>query len=52
MPQCPSYMFFSEVFFIVETKDGGIYNIPMILKNQIYADNLHPDDSLLTQRCN
>ena len=42
----PYYM--SKGIVIDETKEGGIDNIPISVKNQINADNLHPEDSLLT----
>ena len=41
---------FSKGFFFFETKEGVIDNITMSVKNQINADNLHPEDSLLTRK--
>ena len=40
--------YISKAFFIVETREVGLDNIPVSVKHQINADNLHPEDSLLT----
>ena len=42
----PYYL--SKLFVVVETEEGGAYNIPMNVKMKIYTNNLHQDDSLLT----
>ena len=44
----PYYL--SKVFVIVETKDSVLDNIPMNVKNQTNADNLHPEENLLTHK--
>ena len=40
----------SKVFSVFETKEGGIYNILTSVKNKINADNLHPEESLITSK--
>ena len=40
--------YISKVFVIVEIKEGGLDNIAMSTKNQINADNLPLEDSILT----
>ena len=37
-------------FFIVETKESGLDNIPTSVKNQINTDNLNPKNSVLPRK--
>ena len=36
-----STYYLSKLFVIVETEEGGLYNIPIRVKNKINAVNLH-----------
>ena len=42
----PYYL--SKGFVVFESEEGDIDNIPMSVKIQIHADNLHQENSLLT----
>ena len=44
----PYYL--SEGIYIVETEEGGLDNIPIIMKNQTNAVNLNNGDSILTRK--
>ena len=40
----------SQGFFVVETKESGLDNIPTSVKNQINTDNLNPKNSVLPRK--
>ena len=42
--------YLNEIFFIAETEEGGPYNTPITVKDQINAVNLHKEDNLLTYK--
>ena len=50
LPFCSDLVpyYLSLVFGVFETEEGAIDNIPMSVKSQIHADNLHQEENILT----